>query len=126
MKPLSHLLLVAIAGISFISGCATTVPREMKLADPNNRRTVDHPGMNVDAIRQACAETMLNASPATEANDIDTRVLSATDPAIIEVDATLKDVGMFNQNLQVTYRCEYREGSLTLGTWTRGLKGGEK
>lgn len=125
MRFINHILATAI-GLCLISGCANTVPREMKLADPHNRKTVDHPGKNLDSIRLACAETMLNASPAIEATEIEVRVLSQTDPVIIEVDAELKDVGMFNQSLPVTYRCEYKEGSLALGTWTRGLKGGSK
>jgi PBP1b-binding outer membrane lipoprotein LpoB len=121
MKVSIRVMAVAL-GISFIAGCAVTVPREMKLADPSNRKTVDHPGTNLDSIRLACAETMLNASPASEATDIDVRVLSQGEIVVTEVDAVLKNVGMLNTSLPVTYRCEYRNGELASGTWTRGLK----
>jgi hypothetical protein len=94
----------------------------MKLADPQNRKTVDSPGTNLDAIRLACAETMLNASPAIEATDINARVLSQGDLVVTEVDALLKNVGAFSQSLPVTYRCEYLKGHLASGVWTRGLK----
>jgi hypothetical protein len=122
MKPLFHPLLIIIIS-SMLASCATSVPNEMKLADPNNRKTINQPGTNIEAMRFACAETMLNASPATEASDIVVRVLSTSNPTIMEVDAILKNVGAFRGNLSVTYHCEYQNGSLTLGTWTRGLKG---
>lgn len=118
---------IAVLVVAFImSGCAVTVPREMKLSDPTHRKSVDHPGKNIDAMRLACAETMLNASPATEATEIDARVLTTGDPVVTEVDAVLHNLGVFNQSLAVTFRCEYREGSFTFGTWTRGLTGGQK
>lgn len=104
------------------AGCAVTVPKEMKLADPYNRKVVDNPGTNLNDISLACAETMINVSPATEATDIDVRVLSQGDLVVTEVDAVLKNVGAFNNNLPVTYRCEYRNGHLASGIWTRGLK----
>ncbi|BEV72284.1 hypothetical protein THUN1379_17660 [Paludibacterium sp. THUN1379] len=114
--------MITVFSISALVGCAVTIPKEMKLADPHNRKTVDNPGTNLDAIRLACVETMLNASPATEAIDINVRVLSQGDLVVTEVDALLKYDGMFNQRLPVTYHCEYRNGRLASGVWTRGLK----
>jgi hypothetical protein len=121
MKVASHAMIVAL-GISLLAGCAVTVPNEMTLSDPQNRKTVDNPGTNVDAIRLACAETMLNASPASEATDVNVRVLSQGDLVVTEVDAVLKNVGMFGRAMPVTYRCEYLKGRLASGAWTRGLK----
>jgi len=65
---------------------------------------------------------MLNASPATEATDIEVSVLSQGDIVVTEAKAILKSVGMFKQDLPVTYRCEYHNGKLASGVWTRGLK----
>lgn len=74
---------VVFVAASIMSACAVTVPREMRLADPSHRKLVDHPGKNIDSIRLACAETMLNASPVTEATDIDVRVLSTGDLVVV-------------------------------------------
>lgn len=117
----------AVFVVAFVMpGCAFTIPHEMKLLDPSHRKSVNHPGKNIDAMRLACAETMLNMSPATEATEIDARVVTNGDLVVAEVDAVLPNLGLFSQSLGVTYFCEYREGFLTFGTWTRGLKGTQK
>lgn len=109
-------------GAFLLGACAITVPQEMKLSDPNNRKLVDHPGHNIDSMRLACAQSMLNASPATEAVDIQATVVSSKNPTIVNVDAVLLDVGFFKSALPVTYRCQYSDGYLTNTNWTRGLK----
>lgn len=106
-----------------ITGCATEVPRTMQLADPAHRHTVDNPGTDIKALRHACAETMLNASPSAIATDINVRVLSAGNPAILDVDAILPKLGFWKQDLPVTFHCEYQDGHLKSFKWTRGLKG---
>lgn len=123
----NHHLSIGIVSIFLaVSACTTTVPKEMTLSDSNHRTIDDHPGNDLDDMRLACAEAMLNASLATKASNILDRVLSTTAPTIIEVDATLNDVGMFKQDLAVTYHCEFQDGHLTLNTWTKGLKDREK
>ena len=102
----------------FLGGCAVEVPRQMALSNPHNRHTVDNPGTDVNAIRKACAETMLNASPAEAATNIDAKALSGGSVVTVTVDATL--LGQFGRD--ITYECVYTDGRLTSGRWTRGLK----
>lgn len=120
--------MLTIAVVTFaLSGCATTTPQEMKLADPLHRTIENHPGKNIDIIRLTCAKNMLNASPVSEATDIDVReLLPQGDAVIIEVKAVLKDFGIFRTDLPVTYRCEYRDGFFVHSTWVSGLKGDNK
>lgn len=119
-------LMIRISAIAasaiFAAGCAVTVPTEMRLEDSNNRKLVDNPGTNLDSIRLACAESMLNASPANEATNIDSRIVSQGDIVVSEVNATLNNLGGFKQSLPVTFRCEYQRGKLISTSWTRGLE----
>jgi hypothetical protein len=120
MKIFSHGF--AATFIAFgICGCAITVPTHMTLSDPIHRKLIDNPGKDIDAMRRACAETMLNASPVAEASEIEARVEATGDQVIIGVDAVLENFGFFHTRRPVSYRCEYREGKLFSGRWTRGL-----
>ena len=103
-----------------VAACSMTVPREMKLSYTGKRKVNDEPGTNIDNQRFACADRMLNLSPATEAKDVDAHVVSNGEPVIIEVDAVLKNFGNAGREMPVTYHCEYLGGALTLGKWTRG------
>ncbi len=100
-------------------------PSEIKLDHPEQRMIVAQPGKTLAAMQSACAQSMLNQSPATEARDISEKILRTEDEVVIEVDADLVDVPLASgkKNLSATYRCEYRDGYLTLGIWTRGLVG---
>lgn len=121
--PFSLAIMICAAAIA---ACSITVPSQMTLSNPNKRKTIDEPGTNIDSQRFACADRMLNLSPAVKAVDIETRVLSKDDPTIIEVDALLKNVGSSDHDLAVSYHCEYLGGALTLGKWTRGITSGSK
>lgn len=100
-------------------------PSELKLDHPDQRRVVAQPGKTLPAMQAACAETMLNQSPATMAQDIQEHFLRTEDEVVIEVDAELSGgtLPAGKKSLPATYRCEYRDGYLTLGIWTRGLVG---
>ena len=76
-------------------------------------------------MERACPQSMLNASPASEARNISERILRTQDGVIIETDAELLNVsvGTTKRNVMATYRCEFRDGLLTLGIWTRGFVG---
>lgn len=118
---------VAIAAVTVaLTGCATEVPTELSLERGAPRIVDDHPGTSVSAMRRACANTMLASAPADHALQVTPKTLAEGTLTVIEVDAVLTDIGMFRQELPVTYRCEYRDGRLTLGTWVRGLPGGNR
>jgi hypothetical protein len=104
-----------------VAACGTPVPTELRLPASGRRSVNDQPGTEINAQRFACAERMLNLSPATQAREIDARVLSKGEPVVIEVDALLLDFGTYGRSLPVTYHCEYLGGTLTLGKWTRGV-----
>ena len=111
-----------LIGAAAIAACSTgRIDREMKLSNPAKRSVNDEPGTNINAQRSACADRMLNLSPATEAKDVDVRVLSQDQPVVIEVDAVLLNFGSYGRERPVTYHCEYLGGALSLGKWTRGL-----
>lgn len=100
-------------------------PTELKLDHPDQRRLVSKPGKSLEAMQKACPVSLLNASPATEARNISEHILRLEDEVVIEVDADLQNVAVGNEHktLPVTYRCEYRDGLMTLGIWTRGMVG---
>jgi len=104
----------------FISGCSTITPIEMTLSDPLNRKINDEAGFNNDISMRRCSENMLNASPAVSAANINPHIVSVS-PLRIDVDAMLTNMGPLNQSLAVTYRCEYVNRKMTLGTWTKGF-----
>ena len=113
------LLLSAITLISV--SCADTTPREMSLADPNNRELLTETDDNLQSMQRVCAENMLNASPASEAINISPRVMSNLEEKVIEVDALLVDIGYFKEDLPVTYLCKFKNGTMTYATWVRGF-----
>ncbi len=117
----ASLLLFALAA----SANAADYPSELKLDHPDHRAIVNKPGKDLEAMQEACPRSMLNNSPATEARNINERILRTYDGVIIETDAELLNVvvGSEKKNVPVTYRCEYRDGLLTLGIWTRGFIG---
>ncbi len=104
---------------------AADYPSELKLENPQMRSVVAQPGKALPAMQSACAQSMLNQSPATEARDIQEHFLRTEDEVVIEVDAELSGgtLPAGKKALPATYRCEYRDGYLTLGIWTRGLVG---
>lgn len=104
-----------------VAACSAPVPRELKLSYSGKRKINDEPGTDINAQRFACAERMLNLSPATELRDIDAKVVSTDSPVIIEVNAVLRNFDGAGSELPATYRCEYLGGNLSLGKWTRGL-----
>jgi hypothetical protein len=103
------------------AACSTPVPTELRLSSSGKRSVNDQPGTEINAQRFACADRMLNLSPASEAREIDARVLSKSETVVIEVDALLLNFGTYGRSLPVTYHCEYVGGALTLAKWTRGL-----
>lgn len=114
--------LILGVSVAILTGCAVTVPQEMKLADPVHRIADADPGTNLNAMRLACADTMLKYSPANEAFNIDSQPISQGETVTIEVNAVLKNVGMWREDLPITFRCEYQQGKLASTRWTRGLK----
>ncbi len=108
-----------------VSANAADYPSELKLDHPDHRAIVNKPGKDMEAMQEACPRSMLNNSPATEARNINERILRTQDGVIIETDAELVNVpiGSEKKNMAATYRCEYRDGLLTLGIWTRGFVG---
>lgn len=121
----SHALIPALIlglSVAILTGCAVAVPQEMKLADPMHRIAEDHPGTNLNAMRLACADTMLKYSPAKEAFNIDSQPISQGEVVTVEVNAVLKNVGMWREDLPITFRCEYQQGKLASTRWTLGLK----
>lgn len=118
---ISIMLLATFASAAHAEG----YPSELKLEHPESRVIASKPGMELEAMEQACPLSMLNASPVTEARNISERILRTQDGVIIETDAELLNVpvGTTKRNVAATYRCEYRDGLLTLGIWTRGFVG---
>lgn len=121
LSRMSFMLLLTLAAAAHAEG----YPSELKLDRPENRVIASKPGKDMAAMEQACPLSMLNASPATEARNISERTLRTQDGVIIETDAELLNVsvGTTKKNVAATYRCEYRDGLLTLGIWTRGFVG---
>ena len=115
----SLLLVVAV------SAHAADYPTALTLDHPEQRLIAAHPGKSLEAMQQACPQSMLNSAPATEARNISERILRTQDGVIIETDAELLNVpvGDAKKNVAATYRCEYRDGLLTLGIWTKGFVG---
>lgn len=108
-----------------VSAHATDYPTEIKLENPDHRTIASKPGKSLEAMQKACPQSMLNSAPATQAKNISERILRTQDGVIIETEAELLNVpvGDGKKNVAATYRCEYRDGLLTLGIWTRGFVG---
>ncbi|WP_131542725.1 hypothetical protein [Paraburkholderia hospita] len=102
-------------------GCAN--PTRHTLSNPQQRHLDDKTALTDSGTARKCAENMLNASPASQAADVATRVARTGNGLIVDVDANLLDVGMFHESLPVGYRCTYEGDRLVRSTWTRGLKG---
>ena len=107
-----------------LAACAApVVPKQLTLTDPTHRTFKDNVGTDVEAIRVACANDMLLASPADTATDIDTRVISTGSITTVEVDAVIYLKGALGTNsLPVTFSCSYKDGHIYQTHWTRGLK----
>ena len=118
--------IAALLSASFaIVAHAEGLPTELKLDHPDQRRMAATPGKTLEAMQRACPVSLLNAAPATEAHNITEHILRQEDEVVIEVDAELSNVAVGNEHktLPVTYRCEYRDGLMTVGVWTRGMVG---
>ena len=113
------LLLVAV------SANAADYPTILTLEHPEQRLMAARPGKSLEAMQKACPQSMLNSAPATEARNISERILRTQDGVIIETDADLLNVpvGDTKKTVAATFRCEYRDGLLTLGIWTKGFVG---
>ena len=113
------LLLVAV------SAHAADYPTTLTLEHPEQRLMAARPGKSLEAMQKACPQSMLNSAPATEARNISERILRTQDGVIIETDADLLNVpvGDTKKTVAATFRCEYRDGLLTLGIWTKGFVG---
>ena len=78
MKALACVVIVALAAC--VASCSTVsgslASGHMRLKDPTHRQAPTPSGTSSDALRKACAETMLIASPAVEAKDITAVVAS--------------------------------------------------
>ncbi|KXW58238.1 hypothetical protein [Ferrovum myxofaciens] len=100
-------------------------PDELKLEHPAQREIANKPGLELEAMQAACPVSMLNASPGNAAKNIHERILRTMDGVIIETDADLTGVpfGTGTTTIPATYRCEYRDGQLVLGIWSKGLIG---
>lgn len=113
----------AVAVVVALSGCATQIPTTLTLKDPHHRHINDEVAATDEATARRCVENMLNASPAVSATDISTKVIGTGRNVIVDVDATLLDVGFFGRSLPVSFRCTGVNGMMST-TWTGGLKGG--
>lgn len=106
-----------------LTGCATGTPTTLTLKDPQHRYLDNEVAMTDAGTARRCAENMLNASPAVAATDVSTKVSGSGKNIVVDVYATLLNVGFFSQSLPVSYRCTYINGMMST-TWTGGLKGG--
>ncbi|MCG8620286.1 MAG: hypothetical protein MI802_29040 [Desulfobacterales bacterium] len=118
----SIFIILSFSFLLFFSGCMSisSVPSEMCLTDPGNRKINNIPGEKIGHMMHACADTMLKASPTDRAKDIDARVLSRQSRVVIEVDAILPDCGAAKKDQPVTYLCKYEKGVLISGIWMKG------
>ncbi len=129
MKPVTKLALIAsLTGLMMLpslSQAADAYPSELKLQHPTQREIIAKPGLELEAMQASCPTDMLNASPGTALKDIHERILRTIDGVIIETDADVTGVpmGTGSTTIPATYRCEFRDGKLTLGIWAKGLIG---
>ena len=126
MKVLTGVVVVVLAAC--VASCSTVsgslASGHMRLKDPINRKVPTPSSTSSGALRKACAETMLMASPAVEAKDITAVVASQSGGnAIVEVHAVLLPTTSLGTDRSVAYRCIYQGTELTDGRWTAGLKG---
>ena len=101
-------------------------PTEAKVAHPEHRELITHPGLKLKNMTEACVANMMNLSPSTDASDIHGDVLRTVDGVILEITAKFHNVKMQEgdtKNLDAAFRCEYRSGSLIVATWTRNMGG---
>ena len=122
------LALLCVGTAAGLAHAADSYPTELTLAHPDQRQMSNPAGKSMEAMQAACPQSMLNIAPATQARNISERVLrygNNQDQTIIETDAELVNVpvGTEQKTIPVTFRCEFRDGLLTLGVWTRGLVG---
>jgi hypothetical protein len=119
-----------IAGATLISlslaGCATTsgslASGHMKLTDPSHRQATPAKDTSSNELRRACADMMLNSSPAVEAKDIQAVVTSqSATGATVDVRATLLPTTPMGTDRPVAYRCVYQGTKLINAKWTAGL-----
>lgn len=116
-------VLSAVVVVMALSACATPIPKTLKLKDPHHRHINDEVAATDEGTARRCVENMLNASPAVSATDISTNVIGTGRNIIVDVNATLLDVGFFGRSLPVSFRCTGVNGMMST-TWTGGLKGG--
>lgn len=119
------LMSAAVVALAVIgaAGCAISTPTTLTISDPQHRHQNIDVALTDAGTAHRCADNMLNASPPNVATNVTTHVVGTGQNVVIDVGATLNDIGIFNQSLPVTYRCTYANGIMTLGTWTSGLKG---
>jgi hypothetical protein len=101
-------------------------PTDAKVAHPEHRELITHPGLEIKNMEEACVVNMMNLSPSTEASNIHGEVLRTIDGVILEMTANFHNVKMVEgdtKNLDAAFRCEYRSGSLITAIWTRNLGG---
>ncbi|WP_297505124.1 hypothetical protein [Ferrovum sp.] len=126
--PIRRPMLVVLALLTaapLVAQAGEPYPDELKLAHPGQREIANKPGLELEAMQAACPVSMLNASPGNAAKNIHERILRTEDGVIIETDADLTGVpfGTGSTTIPATYRCEYRDGQLVLGIWSKGLIG---
>ncbi|NDU87283.1 MAG: hypothetical protein G3I09_03740 [Ferrovum sp.] len=117
--------LALLTASSFRAYASDSIPSELTLEHPDHRHVANNPGLELDAMQAACPVSMVNASPGKAAKNIQERLLRTVDGVIIETDAEITGVpfGTGSTSIPATYRCEYRDGQLVLGIWTKGLIG---
>lgn len=103
------------------AGCTTHVPSTLTVKDSVHRNLNHKVAWTDTGTSLRCAENMLNASPADSAESITYTMKGTGENATVNVDATLIDVGFWKSPLPVSYRCEYVNGWMVNGKFTKGL-----
>lgn len=110
--------------VAFVTSCATPaplMPKELFLKDPSNRQLDEAIGSTKEENATKCAYNMINMSPSRiGAKNLEYRIIGVSNPLVIEIDATLLNIGTFGEGREVTFRCEILNGKLST-KWTRGL-----
>lgn len=114
---MKQILIILLLG-SLIA-CAT--PTEITITDTAHRTINPKVGWTDQGTVNNCVSNMINAAPAAQAVNVHASYVGGGKLINVDVDAKLVNVGIFNNEKSVGYRCEYQNGLMARGYWTHGL-----
>jgi len=109
-----------IASLCALSAACST-PSHIRVSDSSRRVLDSKVGWTDQSTVSKCVSNMINASPAAEAVDVSARHSGTGKTIVVDVDATLINLGPLGVSKAVSYRCDYKAGVMVKGSWTRGL-----